>query len=242
MAEIDYVFIDNGGVLTDNSQRSPLYRRLVGEFFAPRYGGTHAAWEEANTNTFLPAWGRFLDRVANWTDDRDLSHAVWLYHADWLRILFAAAGVPAPEDDDACAEIGHASERWINPQIVTLFPGVEEAIRSLASRYRLFTASDGFSRPLSETLAPISHDFERLYGPDLVNVPKSAGRRYYDAVFSHAAVDPTRALVLDDNVSNLEAARETGARVVYVTSQPDAGYQGPTIARLADLPGVIETL
>jgi FMN phosphatase YigB (HAD superfamily) len=242
MPAIDYIFLDNGGVLTDNSRRALHYLRLVGEYFAPRYGGTKAAWEEANTNTFLPAWGRFLARVANWTDDRDLSHAVWLYHADWLRILFAAAGVPAPDDDDACAEIGHASERWINPQIVTLFPGVEKAVRSLASRYRLFTASDGLSGPLSESLAPIAPHFERLYGPDLVNVPKSSGRRYYDAVFAHAAVDPGRALVLDDNVSNLVAARDTGARVVYVTPQPDASYQGPTIARLADLPDIIEAL
>ena len=242
MALIEYLFIDNGGVLTDNGSRSTHYRRLVGEYFAPRYGGAQAVWEEANANTFLPAWSRFLDRVANWTGERDLSRDVWLYHADWLRILFAAAGVPTPENDDACAEIGHASERWINPQIVTLFPGVEETVSSLASGYRLFTASDGFSGPLSETLAPIAHHFERLYGPDLVNVPKSSGRRYYDAVFAHAAIDPARALVLDDNVPNLIAARESGARVVYVAKQPDAGFEGPTIARFADLPGAIEML
>ena len=242
MAEIESVFIDNGGVLTDNSQRAPHYRRLVGEYFVPRYSGTQTAWEEANANTFLPAWGRFLDRVANWEGGGDIAHAIWLYHADWLRILFAAAGLEAPEGDDACAEIGQAAERWINPQIVTLFPAVEETVQSLVSRYRLFTASDGFSVPLSETLAPIAPAFERLYGPDLVNVPKSSGRPYYDAIFAHAGVDPAQALVLDDNLSNVLAARETGARTVYVTSQPDANYQGPTIGMLADLPRFIETL
>jgi FMN phosphatase YigB (HAD superfamily) len=242
MARIDYVFIDNGGVLTDNRRRAPHYRRLVGEYFAPRYGGTQAAWEEANANTFLPAWERFLARVANWEEDSDIAHAMWLYHADWLRILFSAASLTAPDDDDECAEIGQAAERWINPQIVTLFSGVEDTVRSLASRYRLFTASDGFSVPLSETIAPIAHAFERLYGPDLVNVPKSSGRPYYEAIFAHAAVDPARALVLDDNLSNVLAALETGARAVYVTSQPSDGHQGPTIAMLARLPEVIEML
>jgi FMN phosphatase YigB (HAD superfamily) len=242
MAELECLFIDNGGVLTDNSQRAPRYRRLVGEYFAPRYGGTQAAWAEANSNTHLPAWGRFLDRVADWRSDGDIRHAMWLYHADWLRILFAAAGLKAPDGDDECAEIGQAAERWINPQIVTLFAGVEDTVRSLASRYRLFTASDGFSGSLLETLAPIAPAFERLYGPDLVNIPKSLGRPYYDAIFAHAGVDPEGALVLDDNIANLVAARETGARVVHVTSQPDAGNEVPTITMLANLPAIIEAL
>lgn len=242
MARIEYVFLDNGGVLTDNRRRAPQYRRLVAEYFAPRYGGTPASWEEANMNTFLPAWERFLDRVANWQDGRDLAQAEWLYNADWLRFLFAAAGVNAPEDEDECARIGKAAERWINPQIVTLFPGVEEAVGALALRYRVFTASDGFSGPLSETLAPIASAFERLYGPDIVNVPKSSGRLYYDAVFAHAGVDPSRALVLDDNLTNIRAARETGARTVYVTPQPDPVYDVPSIIRLAELPAIIETL
>jgi FMN phosphatase YigB (HAD superfamily) len=242
MTTVEYVFIDNGGVMTDNSRRAPHYRRLVGEYFVPRYGGTQASWEAANTDTFPRAWERFLARVAGWNEDGDLVRATWLYNADWLRFLFAGMGLTPPDDDDECAAIGHAAERWINPQIVTLFPGVEDTVRSLASRYRLFTASDGFSGPLSETLAPIAHVFERLYGPDYVNVPKSSGRRYYDAIFAHAEVDPARALVLDDNISNVAAAQEAGARAVYVASQPPAGYDGARIALLADLPAIIEAL
>lgn len=242
MQPIEYVFLDNGGVLTDNSLRAPAYRRLVGEYFVPRYGGTQEAWEAANMNTFLPAWARFLDRVADWDGTRNLADAMWLYDADWLRILFDAMGLATPEDDDACAEIGHAAERWINPQIVTLFPGVEETVQSLGLRYRLFTASDGFSGPLSETLAPVATAFERLYGPDLVNTPKSSGRRYYDAIFAHAEVDPSRALVVDDNISNVLAARETGATAFYVTRQREPGFDGPSIMMLVELLDMIEKL
>jgi HAD superfamily hydrolase (TIGR01509 family) len=242
MAQIEYLFIDNGGVLTDSAQRSLHYRRLVGEYFSPRYGGSQADWEKANTNTFPPAWERFLARVTNWEEGRDIGRVMWLYHADWLRLLFAAKGLAPPDDDDDCAAIGQAAERWINPQIVTLFPGVEDCIRSLASRYRLFTASDGFSISLTERLGPIAANFEHFYGPDLVNVPKSSGRPYYEAIFAHASVDPSRALVIDDNLSNIVAAQEAGAHTVYVRSQPDPKYEGPRIAALASLPSIIEML
>ncbi len=48
--------------------------------------------------------------------------------------------------------------------------------------------------------------------------------------------------MLDDNIANVVAARETGARVVHVTSQPDAGNEVPTITMLANLPAIIEAL
>jgi putative hydrolase of the HAD superfamily len=208
----------------------------------PRYGGSQEAWEHANLNTFPMAWARFLKRVANWDEGQDLANAVRLYYADWTRFLFSAKGLTPPDDDEQCAAIGEAADRWINPQIVTLFAGVEQTVRILGSRYRLFTASDGFSASLAETLRPIAGVFERLYGPDLVNVPKSAGRRYYDAVFAHAQVDPSRALVLDDNLSNIESAHETGAITIYVKPEPDPGYRGRRIGSFAQLPQIIEAL
>ena len=42
------VFLDDGGVMNDNSQRGFQWRRLVGEFFVPLLGGTSEAWVEAN--------------------------------------------------------------------------------------------------------------------------------------------------------------------------------------------------
>ena len=241
MARIENIFIDNGGVMTDNARRSVPYRRLVAEYFVPRYGGTHAEWEEANANSFGPAWNRVLEREATWETHGGVERIRWLYHADWLRFLFDAKGLQAPLDDNECASIGQAAERWINPQIVTLFPGVEECIPFLASRYRLFTASDGFSASLAETLGPIAKKFQCFYGPDLVKVPKSAGRPYYEAIFSDAGVDPASSLVLDDNLSNILAACEAGAKTVYVNLL-DPAHTGPTIANLAHLPEVIQQL
>jgi hypothetical protein len=42
--QIRVVFLDDGGVLNDNERRAPEWRRLLGEFFAPRLGGTPEAW------------------------------------------------------------------------------------------------------------------------------------------------------------------------------------------------------
>jgi hypothetical protein len=65
--KIPVLFLDDGGVLNDNTVRGPQWRRLVGEYFAPRLGGDPAAWAEANrtvtTSIFhADAWDAlFLD-------------------------------------------------------------------------------------------------------------------------------------------------------------------------------------
>src|SRR5581483_8220332 len=124
MTAPDYIFIDNGGVMTDNTRRSGHYRRLVGEFFVPRYGGRPETWEEANLNTFWPAWQLFLQRVADWDGSRSIVEPMDVCFGDWTRFLFDAAGVPVPDAAEGIA-VGREAERWINPQVVTLFDGVE---------------------------------------------------------------------------------------------------------------------
>jgi hypothetical protein len=42
------IFLDDGGVMNDNSQRASQWQRLVSEFFLPLLGGTKEAWIEAN--------------------------------------------------------------------------------------------------------------------------------------------------------------------------------------------------
>ena len=48
VSAIRAVFLDDGGVLNDNDCRAPEWRRLLGEYFAPRFGGTPQAWGEAD--------------------------------------------------------------------------------------------------------------------------------------------------------------------------------------------------
>lgn len=41
---IKAIFIDDGGVMNDNAVRGPQWQRLIGEYLAPRLGGSGAAW------------------------------------------------------------------------------------------------------------------------------------------------------------------------------------------------------
>ena len=42
------IFLDDGGVMNDNTLRGPQWQRLVGEYLSPRLGGSLQAWAEAN--------------------------------------------------------------------------------------------------------------------------------------------------------------------------------------------------
>lgn len=52
MPSFRHIFLDDGGVINDNSLRAPQWQMLVGEFFAPRLGGSQPAWAEANRAIF----------------------------------------------------------------------------------------------------------------------------------------------------------------------------------------------
>lgn len=180
---VEQVFLDNGGVITDNGVRRVQYRRLVAQYFAPKFGGAPEAWETANTQIFPGVWQRHLERLAGWHAGRDLEAETMLYYAEWLRLMFQRMGLAAPGDMDECAKIGRSVDYWINPQITARFAGAGEAIEALAGRFPLFTASDGFAGPLADAIGPNASFFQKLYGPELVNVPKSTGEPYYRAIF-----------------------------------------------------------
>jgi HAD superfamily hydrolase (TIGR01509 family) len=237
------LFLDNGGVITDNSQRAPQYRRLVGEFFVPRFGGSHDVWEASNMDAFQYAWSRHLARLASWDEKTgNVVEEMSRYYTDWLRKTFEGTGRAPPASDEECAALGRECDYWINPRVRCRFPGVEDVMAQLALSHRLFTASDGFGLPLANALGESAALFEQLYGVDLVNVPKPLGRPYYDAVFSHAGVDPATSLVVDDGVPNLLAAAEAGAHTVLVGHATAGAYDGHVIGRLVDLPALLETL
>ncbi len=42
------IFLDDGGVMNDNTLRGPEWQRHVGEYLSPRLGGSLQAWGNAN--------------------------------------------------------------------------------------------------------------------------------------------------------------------------------------------------
>ena len=80
--------------------------------------------------------------------------------------------------------------------------------------------------------------FGILFGADLVNAVKPAAA-YYARAFLIAGVEPSQAVVVDDDPGYLRAAREVGARTVLVgpgEAPPDALH----IASLAELRALLE--
>ena len=235
------IFIDDGGVMSDNELREPQWRRLVGEFLAPRLGGTQEALAEANRLVFEPLFREYEEMVRDHPDSDYLSYWDGYLHR-WLRGMGEHAGVATPEGDE-CVRLAWETSAFVTSRVKAAYPGAVEAIRELRARgHTLHTASGGHSADLAGYLEAMGVRglFDRLYGPDLVNDFK-AGTSFYERIFADAAVEPRNALVVDDSPRCVGWAREVGATGVLVSSDSapaDGDYT--TIPRLADLPSIVE--
>jgi HAD superfamily hydrolase (TIGR01509 family) len=149
----------------------------------------------------------------------------------WVNAMFAGGGMEPPSS--AAERMAYYTDtgRLIPPRVRAAFPGVVDAIQSLAdSGLALHTASgesslelDGYLRGMG-----VRDCFTSLYGPDLVGIPK-AGPEYYRRMFVHALVQPQDALVLDDNAEACSWAEAAGARAMLV----DHGRRGMALADVA---------
>jgi HAD superfamily hydrolase (TIGR01509 family) len=241
MPAIQHIFLDDGGVINDNTRRAPQWRRLVGEFFPPRLGGSAAQWSAANEAMFPSLLDRFIARIAAWDDaTSDYKQEIEINNIDWLRSMCAEAGILGPDTDEDCLALAKEATHFIMARVRADFPGAVDTVRWLAERYPVCTASNGASFELTMICDPlgITSCFQRLYGPDLVGHPKTS-RRYYDRIFEDAGVDPATALVLDDNPNCIAWAREAGAHAILVGSGERAEDGIKAIAALRDLPELL---
>jgi HAD superfamily hydrolase (TIGR01509 family) len=238
------VFLDDGGVMNDNNVRGPQWQRLVGEFLAPRLGGSPEKWAHANRDftltLFVPgAW------QARLLASPDYSSFERSYYHDWLAGMCPLVGVPVPSEDDSIA-LAREAGAWIIPRIRSAFPGAVEAIRLLHGKgYALHTASGESYADLDAYLQGmgVRACFDRLYGPDLIGTFK-LGPEYYERLLADACVSPGDALVVDDSPDAVRWAAQAGARAVLV-GPAQASHDGQpveTITGLSELLAFIECL
>ena len=237
------IFLDDGGVMNDNSLRGPQWRRLVAEFFAPLLGGTHEAWSEANRividNLLDPAnWQKRIQEASDYASfDRR-------YQLDWLRSMCEIVGVPTPPEEESL-ELAYRATALIISRVRADFPGVVDAIRTLHSQgYTLHTASGEPSTDLDGHLTGmgVRDCFGRLYGPDLVNTFKE-GPEYYEHIFADLGISPTDALVVDDSPRAISWATQVGAKTVLVNNSSHHETTATLhIGSLAELPQMIHRL
>ncbi len=233
------IFLDDGGVLSDNTRRGPEWRRLVGEFFPSRLGGESRAWAEANRVMFPPIFEAYRQVMA--IPDRYLE-GERAYERAWLTAMCEYMGITPPEGRE-CADLAREAMTYITSRVQGAYPRVGETVAALTGAgYTLHTASNQTSWEMQGYLSAmgIVDHFGILFGADLVNAMKPAAA-YYARAFMIAGVDPADALLLDDTPEFLAAAQNVGARTVLVGSG-EAPPGTPSIPSLAALPAWLETL
>jgi HAD superfamily hydrolase (TIGR01509 family) len=227
------LFIDDGGVMNDNSIRAPQWQQLCGEFLAPRLGGRPEQWAEANGSA----------QVAQlWTGTgfhrRPMESFATLYREyqlSWMRVMCEYVGVPVPPDDEALALEREVSD-YVTARVRSAIPGAVDAIRALHDAdFTLHTASGEISSELDNYLAGmgVRKCFGYLFGSDVVDVWKGSAE-YYRRVFTHAGVDAADVLVVDDNAEPCRWAAEAGARTVRIASDAEGPNTAPSLAALAE--------
>ena len=211
LTDIRVVFVDDGGVLNDNHARAPQWRRLLGEYFVPRLGGTREAWSTANVAAFERSWARFVAHIASAGESGGVDRWTRDERGRWLVDMCEQVGVAAPDDPESSAI---AATGWVSERVRSAIPGAADAVRALAARdVVLHTASGGLSWELDPYLRAmgIREQFDRLYGPDLVDRYKN-GPHYHAALLADSRSDPAVAAVVDDSAEARGWASSVGMR------------------------------
>ncbi|MFX0126267.1 MAG: HAD family hydrolase [Candidatus Hodarchaeota archaeon] len=213
--EEDYsLFLDDGGVMNDNFTRGEQWKDLIAEYFVPRYGGKPDKWREANHQVV----GLLVKKVEQFIHNGiNQNHTKFQAVEDEIMInfMFDAVGIERPPKQEygrICREV----EAWVIPQVQADIEGIVNVIKELRSEgYTLHTASGETSWVLREYLTGmgILDCFTNLYGPDIVDVMKG-GLEFYRRIFIHAQIDPTHAIVIDDNPKLLQIAGQLGAHTI----------------------------
>ena len=93
------LFLDDGGVMNDNTLRTPQWQRLLGEFFPPRLGGSAEAWAEANRVYTDGLWndgGSWAEYGTRLWQEGGESYAGFhrAYQIEWLHGMCKVLGLP----------------------------------------------------------------------------------------------------------------------------------------------------
>ena len=224
MSPIKVLFVDKGGVLVDNTALSVQWRRLIGEFLAPRLGGRHEEWGAANLPAFQRQWERFQHAAAA-GGPADIRGFFARDARQWFLDMCDGVGIERPPDDVA-DRVAADTVNYVKARLKIPVPRALDALRSLRARgVVLHTASADAHDDLVEFLERIGGRdlFDRVYGSDVVNTWKF-GPGYYRAVLADSGVDPARAAVVDDSPEALAWARECGLRGFLVEHQDGEGF------------------
>ncbi len=244
LSEVEAIFIDDGGVINDNSLRAPQWQRLLGDFLVPRFGGTQEAWAEAN-RVLMNRAGEMLRAGTLFPPGVGYAEGKRQQDEQWVAGTCELVGVEAPATPEERVAVAIEAHNEILPQVRAEFPGAAEAIRELHSMgFALYTASGAPRHDLRIQLAQseVVDLFTETYGADITDVPKGA-RDFYDAILEHAGIDPEKALIVDDTPNSIRRASAAGAAGILISDQPGQSTEAVAVLEsLAGLPGLLASL
>ena len=208
------IFIDDGGVLNDNSRRAPEWVRLIAEFMPPRMGGTGNQWAKANREVFPPLWKRIVACMDEFSTHQEFMH---FYATNWFADACTHVGVQSPPDDEAVLLYKEFAV-YVAERADCGIEGAADAVLALKrAGYTLNMSSGTPSWELSAILNKmgIKDAFSTLYGPDLIDYVKY-GPAFYEKLFADAGVSPDSALVVDSDEECCDWALAAGANAVQI--------------------------
>jgi beta-phosphoglucomutase-like phosphatase (HAD superfamily) len=183
MKSLPAIFFDDGGVLNDNKLRAPQWRKLIAEFFMPRFGGTAEQWKRASEIAFTNFMANWKEKYSRRTDI-DFFDAWNPENSLWLTMMLELVEIPVPQPQDVLP-LARRAEEWITPRVQAAFPGIAAVVESLWEKgYPLYTSSGSPSWHMKGTLNGMGVDncFIDYYGPDLVQTFKE-GAAFFERIF-----------------------------------------------------------
>jgi HAD superfamily hydrolase (TIGR01509 family) len=164
-------------------------------------------WEEVRRSLVAERGGR-------WQADAQ-RRLMGMSTAEWARYLSEELGVGMPPEEVARAVIDRMAERY--RESLPLLPGAVQAVRRMASRWRLGLASSsppGLIRLVLDQ-AGVAGLFEATVSTEEVARGKPAPDVYL-AVVRRLGMRPRRAVAIEDSSNGLRSAAAAGLRVVAV--------------------------
>ncbi|MHA1994895.1 MAG: HAD family hydrolase [Candidatus Hodarchaeales archaeon] len=237
---VKVIFLDDGGVMNDNTSREPQWRELIAQFFVPRYGGTNNIWKSANNYAF----NRLMDDYNFTIKNTPLIeyNTFWKKTvSQWITDMFIFAKIEPPSIKQRF-QLGREVEEWITPRVDSAYPGIVDTIISLKDRgYTLCTASGESSWSLRGYLLGmgVNDCFTKLYGPDLIDTLKG-GKIYYKKILTDMKISPEDGVIVDDSSAYLKYAKEMGIKTIHVLhslkcEEPSCDYHIDAPHQLLDL-------
>jgi HAD superfamily hydrolase (TIGR01509 family) len=233
------IFLDLGGVINNKEQQITQWQYLVGECCVEWLGGTEEAWTSAHRVV--------TQRLLNWEQASNPAPADFVsfyrsYQLQWFRGMCELVGKPLPSEEE-CLRLAYSAIGSITSRVRAALPGTVETIHLLHRLgYTLHLASGTCSLELAGYLdgLGVRHCFGRLYGADLINTFKE-GPEYYEHLFADAGIEPSEAVVVDDDQHASSWAAQTGAQTILVSPSSQASTVAlPRIEGLAELPALLQ--